>query len=190
MSRTKLSLLIIGVIAAAGLVLTGANYLVTSSTDQSAATATSCESGAKAKTASSCPVSSCTKSAQASTSCATMKSAQAGGGKSCTASSSCMKSCEGKATKTASVETIDKREGARVVLLGHYVCGRCELGVSDASCQPAFQTKDGKNYLLVKNNLTNELRSGARDNDVEIVTRVKKLDGAKYLEVEVVRQPS
>jgi len=190
MSRARLSLLIIGVIAVAGVVLTGANYLVASSTDQSVATMTSCESGAKAKTASSCPVSACTKSAQASTSCPAMTSAHAEGGKSCSASSSCMKSCGANAAKTASVETISEREGARVVLLGHYVCGHCELGLSDTSCQPAFQTKDGKNYLLVKNNLSNELRSAARDNDVEIVTRVKKLDGSKYLEVEVVRHAS
>jgi hypothetical protein len=98
-------------------------------------------------------------------------------------------SCGGKASKTASIESVPYREGKTIVLAGHYVCGHCELGISDG-CQPGFQTKDGKNYLLIKNNLSNELRGTARDKDVEIVTRVKRANGVKYLEVEAIRSLS
>ena len=73
-----------------------------------------------------------------------------------------------------------------MVLTGRYVCGYCDLGVSE-KCQAAFRTSDGKNYLLVKNNFTKELKQTARNNDVEIVTHVEKFDGVKYLEVDVVR---
>jgi len=212
MSRSKLSLVIIGAIAAAGIVFAGANLLNASSSDDGASG--SCSSSAQAKAASStasgscakmasCSVSSsCTKTAGASSGCPSMTasagdhkacpaSAAAGDHKACptTSSGECAKPCGPKAAKTASIETIGEREGARVVLVGHYACGYCDLGVSDA-CQPGFQTKDGKNYLLSRNNLSKELKATARDTDVEIVTRVKKLDGAKYLEVEVVRHAS
>jgi len=118
-------------------------------------------------------------------------SASAGTHKDCgtTSAGTCAKPCGPKAAKTAGIESINEREGERIVLAGHYACGYCDLGVSD-SCQPGFQTKDGKNYLLVRNNLSKELKTAARDKDVEIVTRVKKLDGVKYLEVEVVRHAS
>jgi hypothetical protein len=46
---------------------------------------------------------------------------------------------------------------------------------------------------LTRNNLSNrlhELHETAKDKDVEIVTRVRKLDGVKYLEVEAVRDLS
>jgi hypothetical protein len=139
----------------------------------------------------SCAVSSsCAKTAGASSGCPS-KTASAGDHKACptTSSGDCSKPCGPKAAKTASIETIGVREGARVVLVGHYACGYCDLGVSDA-CQPAFQTKDGKNYLLSRNNLSKELKVSARNTDVEIVTSVKKLEGVKYLEVEVVRHAS
>ncbi len=200
MSRSKLSLVIVGAIAAAGIVFAGANLLVASSSDDG--TSGSCASSAQAKVASStasascskmasCAVSSsCAKTAGASSGCPS-KTASAGDHKACptTSSGDCSKPCGPKAAKTASVETIGEREGARVVLVGHYACGHCDLGVSDA-CQPAFQTKDGKNYLLSRNNLSKELKVSARNTDVEIVTSVKKLDGVKYLEVEVVRHAS
>jgi hypothetical protein len=204
MSRAKLSVLVIGVIAVAGVVVAGANILGSSSTGKTAASSMECESAMTAKTASGCPASSCTRTAQAS-SCPAGASAKTAGtagecpalkgssasGKGCPAASSasCSTPCGPKAAKTASIEEIGKSEGSRIVLVGHYACARCELGVSEG-CQPAFQTKDGKNYLLVKNNLSDELRTAARDKDVEVVTRVKKLDGTKYLEVEVVRQAS
>jgi hypothetical protein len=103
----------------------------------------------------------------------------------------CSKACGGKSTKTAKIESIGDREGKTVVLAGRYVCGTCELGVGgEDECQPAFRTKDGKNYLLSKNNLSDRLRADAREKDVEIVSRVKKLDGVKYLEVEAIRAAS
>ena len=191
MSRSKLSLVIVGAIAAAGIIFAGANLLVASSGDHGASGSSSCQSGVQAKTASSCPASSsCTKTAGASGGCPSMTAA-AGTHKECPASSSaaCSKPCGAKAAKTASVESIGEREGTRVVLVGHYACGHCDLGL-DSGCQPAFQTKDGKNYLLIQNNLSKELKAAARDTDVEIVTSVKKLDGVKYLEVEVVRHAS
>ena len=186
MTRSRLSLLLVGAIAAAGIVFAGANLLVASSGDDGSAG--SCASADKAKTASSCAAG-YTKTADASGGCPAMSAA--GTHKACPTSSSgaCTQPCGPKAAKTASVESIGEREGAKVVLVGHYACGHCDLGL-DGGCQPAFQTKDGKNYLLVRNNLSKELKAAARESDVEIVTRVKKLEGAEYLEVEVVRHAS
>jgi hypothetical protein len=185
MSRSKLSLVIVGAIAAAGIIFAGANLLNASSGDQG--TSGSCASDAK--TTSSCAGSG-TKTAGTSGGCPSLTAA-AGTHKECPVSSSgaCAQPCGPKAVKTAAVETISEREGARVVLVGHYACGHCDLGL-DGGCQPAFQTKDGKNFLLSRNNLSTELKAEARDKDVEIVTRVKRLDGAKYLEVEVIRHAS
>jgi hypothetical protein len=205
MSRSKMSLLVVGVIAAVGVAVAGANLLTTPSTEQGAAGSSACQSSVTAKTASSCPVSacagatgsssscpvsSCAKTAEKTAACPSMKAA-AGDHKACptTSSGACAQPCGPKAAKTASIESVNEREGARVVLVGHYACGHCDLGL-DGGCQPAFQTKDGKNYLLSRNNLSNELKAAARDKDVEIVTRVKKLDGAKYLEVEVIHHAS
>jgi hypothetical protein len=188
MSKAKLLFLVIGLVAAGAVVFTGANRLAAMSSTGSDLKTAACESGAHSKTTSSCPASARAKTAGVAEKCPIASScAGAGAGKSCSVSSSM--SCGGKASKTASIETVPYREGKRVVLAGHYVCGHCELGVSDG-CQPGFQTKDGKNYLLIKNNLSSELRSSARDKDVEIVTRVRKLNGVKYLEVEVIRNVS
>jgi hypothetical protein len=190
MSRAKLTLLVVGLVAAAAFVFVGANHLAASS-KEAGVNASECEGSSQAKTASSGKAGSCTRSTMtAGTSKSCGNSAAMAGGKDCsTSSSACAKACGEKNVKTASVEAINQREGKQIVLTGHYVCGHCELGVV-GKCQPAFQTKDGKNYLLVRNNLSTELRSKARDASVEIVTRVKKLDGAKYLEVEAIRSAS
>jgi hypothetical protein len=192
MSRAKWSLLVVGFIAAAAVIVAGANHLSASSSRELAVKAPACENGSHAKTASARPVSGCTratKTAGASGSCP--YSATVAGGKSCSmmGSAACAKACAEKSAKTASIESVNEREGKQIVLAGHYVCGHCELGLA-GKCQPAFQTKDGKNYLLVKNNLSTELRSRGQDANVEIVTRVKKLDGTKYLEVEAIRHAS
>jgi hypothetical protein len=197
MSRAKLSLLVVGFIAAAAVVFVGANHLSASSSKEVSAKVSACEGASQAKTASSCPASACTKStktAGVSKSCP-YSATVAGGGKDCSvkdcsmSAAACAKACGEKNVKTANIESVNEREGKQIVLAGHYVCGHCELGVAGA-CQPAFQTKDGKNYLLVKNNLSRELRSKAQDANVEIVTRVKRLDGTKYLEVEAIRSAS
>ena len=182
MSKTRVLLLIIGLVAIGAVVFAGAGRLAASSSTSGESPTKACDT--HAKTASS---GACTKSSGASASCPVGACAGDKAGKSCSASASM--SCGSKAAKTASIESVPYREGKTIVLAGHYVCGHCELGISD-KCQPGFQTKDGKNYLLIKNNLSNELRGTAREKDVEIVTRVKKLNGVKYLEVEAVRSLS
>jgi hypothetical protein len=160
--------------------LSGANQLIASSTNDYAAAVTA-DTGDEKKSASSCSKSACTTTAAASCPMTTAKA-----GSDC--ARSCSKSaCTGKkAGKTASITPIEGREGTRMVLAGRYVCGYCDLGVSE-KCQAAFRTTDGKHYLLAKNNLTKELKQTARSTDVEIVTHVEKYEGVKYLEVDVVR---
>ncbi len=179
MSGVRASVLLIGLFAVAVVVLVGASDVARSS-EKSGVKSACCAKNAGAQAATSHE--SCPKA-----------SASTDAGKGCPMSSShskggCSQTCA-KPSKTADVESIRHREGKTVVLAGRYVCGTCELGVGD-DCQPAFRTADGKNYLLIRNNLSQQLRNDARDKDVEIVSRVKKLDGVKYLEVEVVRTAS
>ncbi len=190
MSRAKWSLLVVGFIAAAAVIVAGANLLSASSSSELAVKASACETGSHAKSASACPASGCTRATKTAGASGCPYSATVAGGKNCSMGSAAgAKACGEKNAKTASIEAVNEHEGKAIVLAGHYVCGHCELGLA-GGCQPAFQTKDGKNYLLVKNNLSSELRSKARDTEVEIVTRVKKLDGTKYLEVEAIRTAS
>lgn len=160
MSRVKVSVFVIGLIAVVAIAFMGASSFVSSSAKDAGSSAAG-EKGCAVS--SSCPMS----------------------------KTDCAKTCGGKSTKTAKIETIGEREGKTVVLSGRYVCGTCDLGVAgDGECQPAFKTKDGKNYLLSKNDLSEKLRADARDKDVEIESRVKKLDGKKCLEVEAIRAAS
>ncbi len=173
MSKLKMTILVAALVVAAGAVFffSGPNQLIASSSNSSACPAmadTDKAASSCSKTAAACPGS----AALAGSGCA----------KSCSKSSCAAK----KAGSTASLAPIPDREGSRIVLTGRYVCGSCDLGVSE-SCQAAFRTSDGKSYLLVKNNLSNELKETARDKDVEIVTRVQKYNGVKYLEVDIVR---
>lgn len=185
MSKSKVLVLIVGLVAVGAFVFVAAGRLHATSPAGEGTKASSCDTHAKTASAGGCA-----KATAASASCPVASCPVAAGGKGCPGSAA--KSCGSKAAQQARMEAITDREGETMVLTGHYVCGRCDLGVSDA-CQPGFQTKDGKNYLLVKNNLSNrlhELHETAKDSDVEAVTRVKKLDGVKYLEVEAVRNPS
>ena len=200
MSKVKVSFLVVGLlaIAAAVLAIAGTDRLNTPSTANADVTVASTDAGS-AGSESSCSKSAstlacskttataagqCPSTAAAASSCSDKSKAC---GSSC--SSSCASACGAKQAKTASIEPISKREGERVVLVGHYVCGSCDLGVSK-KCAAAFQTKDGKNYLLAKNNLTKDLKAASGKNDVEIITTVKKYEGEKYLEVETVNPVS
>lgn len=203
MSKVKVSFLVVGLLAisAAVLAIVGTGQLDTPATANADVIVASADAG-DTKTASSCSksaaASSCSKTstAGAAGSCPSMASAAGSGGdkskgcgSSCSTACPSASSCGAKQAKTASLEPISKREGERIVLVGHYVCGSCDLGVSE-KCAAAFQTKDGKNYLLVKNNLTKDLKEKARKNEVEIVTIVKKFEGEKYLEVETINPVS
>jgi len=181
MSKSKVLLLIIGLVILGAVVFAAAARLSASS-PAGGEKAAACGTHAKASSSAGC-----TKTSGASASCPVASCPMATAGKGCP--SSAAKTCGSKASKTANIENVTNREGETITLTGHYVCGRCDLGISDA-CQPGFQTKVGKNYLLTRNNLSNRLHERAKDRDVEIVTRVKKLDGVKYLEVEAVRDLS
>jgi len=76
---------------------------------------------------------------------------------------------------------VDLREGRRLVLTGNAVCTKCNFKTTE-SCSTLFQTADGKVYRLIENNMIKGLR--AADEDVQITTTIRKVDGVKYLEVE------
>ncbi|MEJ2720999.1 MAG: hypothetical protein P8181_07630 [bacterium] len=176
MSTLKTSVLAVGIVIAAVVVFfaSGADQLIASASGGSVCPAAAGDASATGKSASSC-----TKTAAAACPAAM---AGSGCGKSCAVAA-----CSGKKTGSAAVlAPIREHEGTRMVLTGRYVCGSCDLGIYD-TCQAAFRTTDGKNYLLVTNNLSKELRQTAREKDVEIVTHVQKFDGTKYLEVDVVK---
>jgi hypothetical protein len=82
----------------------------------------------------------------------------------------------------AAVDELPYRENKRVVLTGAYVCGSCQLHVTEG-CSPLFKTADGKVYPLIQNPEATRLRQADAGKGVEIASTVKKLDGVKYLEV-------
>ena len=202
MSKVKVSFLVVGLlaIAAAVLAIAGTDRLNTPSTANADVTVASTDAGS-AGSESSCSKNAstlvcskttetaagqCPSTAAAASSCSDKSKAC---GSSCSTSCAAASACGSKQAKTASLEPISKREGERIVLVGHYVCGSCDLGVSK-KCAAAFQTKDGKNYLLAKNNLTKDLKAKKGKDDVEIITTVKKYEGEKYLEVETINPVS
>lgn len=199
MSRVKTAVLAAGLIAVVAVAFVGASSFVASSSKDSGSASSGCGGHDHAVAATSLAASGCgqTQAASGSKTCASGK-VSAASDKGCAVSScplskaGCSTPCGSKPSKTAKIESIDNREGDVVVMKGRYVCGTCELGLkaADGGCQPAFQTKDGKNYLLSKNNLSEKLRAEAREKDVEISSRVRKLSGVKYLEVEAVRAAS
>lgn len=195
MSRVKASVLIIGLIAVVAVAFVGASSYVGSSSKDSGKAVTGC--GSHEEAAATQAESGCAGTKTASKVAATAQTSTAAD-KGCPVSScpmsksGCAKTCGSKSTKTAKIESIEDREGKTFVLTGRYVCATCDLGAAskNGKCQPAFQTKEGKNYLLSKNNLSEQLRGEARDKDVEISSRVRKLDGVRYLEVEAIRAAS
>ena len=150
----------------------------------SAALAQAC---ASAKTAS-------VKTAGVSSSCcasaSTAKVAAVGTGasacwKGSASTASARSGCSYWKTSTASIAYADisEREGKTIVLTGNATCGKCNLQVTDG-CLTLFQTADGSYYRLIDNNHTGDMRAAKADKGFKIVTRVVKLHGVKYLEVE------
>ncbi|MEE9271129.1 MAG: hypothetical protein V3V49_12810 [Candidatus Krumholzibacteria bacterium] len=138
--------------------------------DVSQATACKGKYGVTAQTASAC----CAKNAAVAgtrSACSKSAAAQTAGAYSCS-----------KGAKAASLADIRHREGKRVVLTGNAVCGKCNLGLTEA-CQTFFQTADGTAYRLMKNNHVKAMRNTETPNGFRIVSYVRKLDGTKYLEV-------
>ena len=195
MSKVKASVLVIGLFAVIAVAFVGASSYVASSSQNPDPVSMGCDDRVGARSMTSYSAGTCSGVKSASKSCSVAR-ASADEGKRCSVSASCpmaktgcSKSCGGKSSKAAKIESIKEREGKTLVLVGRYVCGTCQLGVG-GDCQPAFQTTDGKNYLLARNNLSKKLRAEWRGKDVEVVSRVRKFDGVKYLEVEVVRAAS
>jgi hypothetical protein len=101
------------------------------------------------------------------------------------AGEACKETCDEAKTASAfkgAVDELPYAESKRVVLSGAYVCGHCNLKVTEG-CSPMFKTADGKVYPLIKNPEASQLRAANEGNGVEIATTVKKIDGVKYLEV-------
>ncbi|UCG52180.1 MAG: hypothetical protein JSW58_01090 [Candidatus Latescibacterota bacterium] len=189
MSKLRASVVVTGLLAIAALVFLagGAGELIASTINSYTTDTVTSGSGDDGKSTSGCKkkTASCPKSsAQAASDCS----------KSCskTCSKACSKTCSKKSCKgaksgsAANIETVPYREGRVMVLTGRYVCGNCNLGATK-TCHAAFQTSEGKSYLLVKNHLAKKLKRTARETDVMITTRVKKHDGVKYLEVEAIK---
>ena len=119
---------------------------------------------------------SCSKNA-AARAYACSKSAEAKAATKTTGSYSCSKSAE------TSLAAIPYREGKRMELTGSVACGHCDLRSTDA-CQAVFKTADGNAYPLLENNLVEKMRTTSAKKGYKVVTRVRKLDGTKYLDVE------
>jgi hypothetical protein len=170
---------------------------------QTAFTALCCKNSAVEEASASGAKSSCLSSAAATktaSSCSSLKSAstKTASAKANKKASACEKTCGAEAAaacaslKTASscsgsaeaaFASISQREGKRLVLTGEAKCAKCDFAMEE--CSPVFQTADGKVYPLVKNDYTKKMKmkKAEAENGFEIVTKVRKLDGVKYLEV-------
>jgi hypothetical protein len=104
----------------------------------------------------------------------------AGGGACCKAAAAKQKAKHIAAIKTVMTD-LPYNESRRLVLTGQVVCGKCQLQKFE-SCQAMFKTKDGKLYPLVSNGKVRQLKMNSKG-EFQITTRVKRLDGIKYLEV-------
>ncbi|NIO00850.1 MAG: hypothetical protein GTO42_01710 [Candidatus Latescibacteria bacterium] len=121
----------------------------------------------------------CTQKTKAAAACAKV----CAGTKACCAKKAAALKAKEKATMKAIVSDLPYREATRVVLKGEYICGKCELKKFDY-CKAMFKTTDGNIYPLVLNNSVIKMRDLHHSkNGFKITSRVKRLDGIKYLEV-------
>lgn len=126
----------------------------------------------------------CSKAAAAD--CAKFCSKTASAGKCCKAGMSACCAGAKRAVHSAAlkkvVDDIPYRESKRLVLTGKVMCGKCGLGELEL-CQPMIKTEGGKLYPIAKNALARKMRGCQSENAFKISTRVKRIDGVKYLEV-------
>lgn len=99
-----------------------------------------------------------------------------------TKSASCAKSCS-KSASAAALAAIPYDAGKEVKLQGGLVCGHCDMHATEG-CQAVFQTADGKAYLLIESDTVEKMRGVEAKDGFAIVTRVREVDGTKFLEVE------
>jgi hypothetical protein len=137
---------------------------------------------AKSMTASECSAHMAAMAAGTGTCDQAMK-ASAAGSSCCSSASAASAGCE-KGVESAAIKQVSDEvpyaENKRVVLTGSYVCAHCSLHATEA-CAPMFKTEDGKVYPLMKTSRASDLRKAGKT--VEVSTRVRKIDGVKYLEV-------
>lgn len=94
--------------------------------------------------------------------------------------------CSKSSASAAEFASIPYHETKRVVLKGEAKCGKCTMNLTEA-CETVFKTADGKFYRLLKSPRVDKLREAESDKGFKIVTRVRRLDGVKYLELESFR---
>jgi hypothetical protein len=153
--------------SAAAATIAGTKAECSSTAAATIASASCCEKGASAATTASAG-SGCDKSASA---------AAIAGNKS---------ECSKDATAALTYAAIKQRAGRRVVLSGNAVCGKCTYEVTE-SCEALFATADGKVYRLMKNAHVDKMRKADVENGFEITTRVREVDGVKYLEIQNIK---
>jgi len=162
---------------------------------KTASTGSCCSSAASAKTAS---AAGCDKNASAASvaghsgcdKSASAAHASANGCDKSNAASVASNDCKAKNAeftakeKAALLEVVDAlpyRDAKRLVLAGSMECGKCSYKAVD-HCAPLFKTADGKVYPLMNTELVKKMRNGEAS-EYEVSTRVRNLDGIKYLEV-------
>jgi hypothetical protein len=136
-------------------------------------TASTCTKSASAAKVASSGKASCSKAAQAA--CASQSK---------TAQSACCAKMAKQAhyaqVKTAA-DNIPYRMNSRVVIAGTYQCGSCDLGTTD-KCQAFIKTADGDLYPIKMDKQAKSIyKSGSKN--IEVVARVTKAGGVKYLDV-------
>ena len=141
----------------------------------------SCCMGASASVASS---SGCTRSASyASASCCDGKAAVAGYTKTGDKKACSKETAEEHAAAIAKItDEIPYRADKRLVLTGTMQCGQCSYEAT-ASCAPLLKTVDGKVYPLAPGQILTKMKKTEAADGFEVTTRVKKIDGVKYLDV-------
>ncbi len=79
------------------------------------------------------------------------------------------------------VDEIPLANNKRLVVTGAMECGKCTAKTT-ASCAPLFKTTDGKTYPLWKSSMVKNMQKDSAS-EYEVSTRVKKVNGIKYLDV-------